>query len=524
MPAGRFRQEKHLPKGTLITFVALGINIITTFFGVLPSIGSSGRQAVYWLFLVIWVLVFLLWSIGKYNFLIRKRNIKPCCATNCSDLGLLSGKKGKYCYCVGALCKKSMVIELMYFFMVLFYLAGDNLEQMVCNEGCRNCRVLGQVFTATSLILNIFITLLKTSSGSEEKLELPSAFPIIGAMGDVYDKMLEIAAHALTIDLTVTSILQAIENPTMGDIVYTQSKLFKAVLYTVLLYGSALAFVGIALGFLACSNRAVCCHHKCSKVEAVKRECKKLKWYERLIQWLCGIMVVVFVGLFLVGDIDWIYDFYDNGKELESTATGTAVRLVALILAMILLLVFTAMYICVICLPGLGVAWGEDFFLSQQADNPIKVVQHMMRKQYNDWDAENPAEVSCDRNIKLDGDDMILDGNIKVEDHYGKTKIAVSIKEEITCWIAFMRFMRSCAKVKETFGRRNLPGAATATAQAHVGEAETNGVTVGSAWGLEANVASDHDPSLNVNGNELQPHAQEVESSITDTPGSVSGN
>ena len=93
MAAGHFR-AKRFPDGTFLLFVALGINITTTLFG-LFSLSNVGRQAVYYLFQAISAAIFLMWLIGKYTFLCCTWNIRPCCADNCTEIGCLSGKSRK---------------------------------------------------------------------------------------------------------------------------------------------------------------------------------------------------------------------------------------------------------------------------------------------------------------------------------------------------------------------------------------------------------------------------------------------
>lgn len=80
------------------------------------------------------------------------------------------------------------------------------------------------------------------------------------------------------------------------------------------------------------------------------------------------------------------------------------IRLAVLCFSFLALVILMIVHICVICLPGLSVTLSkEDFFLSQKAGNDLTVVQHMVKKQYNKWDTEGPAEVSyisgCEREI-----------------------------------------------------------------------------------------------------------------------------
>ena len=468
MPAGRFR-VKRFSDGTFLLFVALGINIITTFLGLLP-LGNVGRQAVYYLFLAISAAIFLMWLIGKYTFLCCTWNIRPCCADNCTKIGCLSGKVGKCCYCLGSCCSISMLYDVTVCFMALFYLTGDNLQQMVCTEDSRYCPVIGQLFTGISLMLNICITLLK-ASGS--KPNTPSTFPVIGVMGGVYDKLLQIAAQALTIDQTVTTILQSVDLQRLAGNTALDKKTAAIQDNTAIKimagFGCVVVFLlPVVLIFLCCANWHVCCDCKC----------KKVKWYECVFgEWLCALFVASFVILFIMGDIDWIYDFYNDRKD--TITPGTGYRIAFLILALICLVVLSSYYICGLCVPGVSVALEKDeFFLPEQAYIGMTVVQKMVRRQYNEWKADDSAQV--DEN----GRPSELKGKITVEDHFGKSNITIKINEEITCWEAFKSFKTNLnekvSSIMECNGIDSDDDDETNwTVQAYIGKGEPDGIQVG---------------------------------------------
>ena len=431
MPAGRF-QVKRFPDDTFLLFVALGINITTTFLGLLP-LGIDGRKAVYYMMLIIGAAIFLLWLIGKYTFLCRTRNIRPCCAESHTENGNPSEEKGKCwrnvekcCYCLGSPCNKSMLYDVTVCVMALFYLTGDNLERMVCTEDSRNCPIIGQFFTWTSLILNICITLLKASG---TKPNIPSPFPVIGVLGGVYDKLLLIAAQALTIDQTVNTILQSVDLQRLTGNTTLDEKTIAiqddtAIKIMASLCSVVVFLLLVVLILLYCANWHVCCNYKCETV----------KWFECVFgEWLCALFVVSFVILFIMGDIDWVYDFYDDRKD--TITLGTCYRLAFLFLALVCLGVLSSYYIFGLCVPGVSVALRKDgFFLPKQADTRMTVVQQMVRRQYNEWEA-------CESEVKKNDELSELKGKITVEDHFGKTNITIEINEEIKCCSAFKDFI-----------------------------------------------------------------------------------
>lgn len=463
MAAGRFR-PKRFPEGTLLIFLALLINIIVTFLGILP-LGSVGRLVVYYLFLAISAVIFLLWLIGKYTFLCCRWNIRPCCADICNEIDL-SGKVGKCCYCLGSCLSKSMLYDVAFCFMALFYLTGDNLKQMVCTEDSSYCPFIGQAFTWASLLLNIFLTLLK-ASGS--KPNIPSTFPVIGVMGDVYDKLLQIAAQALTIDQGITTILESVDIPRLiGNTTLNERTAAiqdnTAIKIMAGVCGGVVLLLLVVLFFLCCANLRLCC------------TCKKVKWYECFFgEWFCAFFVVSFVILFLMGDIDWIYDFYNDGTDTITRAKGC--RIAFLVPAFLSIVVLISYYVCGICLPGLSVALEKDeYFLPEEADTGMKVDQRMVRKQYNEWKTEESAEVFCGNKKR-----SYLKGKIKVEDHFGKTNITVRVNEEITCWEAFKHLKENLKERVSTMcdGGDDPDYETNWTVQAYICKGEPDGIQVG---------------------------------------------
>ncbi len=71
-------------------------------------------------------------------------------------------------------------------------------------------------------------------------------------------------------------------------------------------------------------------------------------------------------------------------------------------------------YFGVIFCPGFSVApRNDDFFLPERAGNELTVVQHMVRKEYNAWDAEGTAKVTHNRD-----DDHELNGKFTVNKYF----------------------------------------------------------------------------------------------------------
>ena len=506
MPAGRIR-PKHFPEGTLLSFVALAINIITTIVGV-ASEDSLARKLVFYLLLAVCLVMFISYLFAKYIFLCCTWNIKPSCANTCSDWGLLEDKVGKFCYCLGSCCSRSMWYDLAFCTMVLFYLTGDNLQQNVCEDNCGPCPTIGQVFTAASLILRIFLALL---NAGDLKPKLPSTFPVIGKMGNVYSKLLQIATAALTIDLTFTAILESLDIQkakcnTMDDADTVKQEAIGVMTALCIL---VLLLMLVVMGLIACDNSVFC-------------DCKgkKVNRWEVCGQWLCVFCVLSFVLLFIVGDVDWFWNFFSDKADTAVLALPIPkiIRLVVLCFSFLALVILMLVYIFVMCLPGLSVALREEnFFLSQKANNGLTVVQHMVQKQYNGWDAEGLAKVT-------QGD---CEGKFTVKNEFDKASITLHVNEEMTCCTELNQLYKRFMQWEPMEG--DADDQVDWTVQAYIGKGKPNEIKVGKVQKEDSGGATG--PSSNDEGKgkksslaernviEMKPRGKE--SSIHDASGPV---
>ena len=145
---------------------------------------------------------------------------------------------------------------------------------------------------------------------------LPAAFPVIGIMGHGYNIMMQIAAQALTIDQTLTTILEYVDinvsNASIGArgftvqgrtlIVDSERKAQEAAaVFTVVLYVIVLAIVTFLLVRLAYANKEVCCD--C--------QCKNVKWYE-------------IVGQFVLAS--WLWDLFHSLWQVILTGSGNSLK------------------------------------------------------------------------------------------------------------------------------------------------------------------------------------------------------
>ena len=426
MPVGRIR-PREWPSGTFPTFVVLGINIITSIGGVAFPESLMVRQVVYTLLLIFCAVFLLSYVFIKHGFLSVTRSIRPFCADVCPGIQLAKERQ----WLRSCLCNWSIVHDTAFCLMAMLYLMGDNLE-MACE--LMLCPITARALVGISLILNIFITLINTFGLVPN---LPAAFPVIGIIGHVYNSMMQIAAQALTIDQTLTTIVESVDINVSNGAISARGFAFQgmtlivdserkaqeaAAAFTAVLYVIVLAIVMFLLVRLAYANKRVCCDCRC----------KKVKWYELVGQLVCGILVMGFVLLFMASDIDWVWKFF---KMSPVSKPGVIVRLLFLCVSLGLLCIVMLVYIMGLCLPGACFVWGErKFFLSKHSS--MKVTGHMQRSEYNEWDyKKGPPSVNC-KHVKSDNMKCELNSKINVEEYFGKADITISMDEhdKIKCW------------------------------------------------------------------------------------------
>ena len=271
-------------------------------------------------------------------------------------------------------------------------------------------------------------------------------------MGEAYNKLLQIAADALTIDQTVTTILESIpisigsSSSNMKTSVLTVDSREEAQLYAYGIMASAsFIVVGIVVSnilILAHANKKAFCGHLCQvwcfdcickcKKASKDRKGKKANMCERGCLWVFSTVVTLFVICFMWGDIDWMWDFFEM-KHVSHLPVIIRLSLLCVLFAMLVFLMLA--YIFVICLPGACFVWSEiKYFLPKY--EAMTVEEHMIWKEYNEWDYKDykHLEVTCSH-AQEEEKECDLKGKIKVQDHFGKADITFTIDEldDVTC-------------------------------------------------------------------------------------------
>ena len=459
-----------------MNLVAISINLIVSVLAVaIPS--KTGTQIVYGAFLCPLALLLSFFWIGKYLFLFCTNNWKPCICACCVDadkLGEEYKKLKKRCqkleYCIKKACLKEVAYDIVNFIMIFFYLLGDNLQEMVCNEKCGPCPRTAQAFTGISLILNLALTVLKGAGEGN----LPSALPVVGKWGDTYNKMLQIAASAVTIDQALTAILEAFTKGEQECEKVVSSDRDAQIAFMASMMAIAIIVIFAVQLLLCWEKRENFCHACCTEERHTEERrteyCCTEDCCAVFLQWLFAFYILIFMGVFLAADIDWIWDVI-TGNNLLPLSAAWITRLVLLVIATLSSLVFLIVYITVICLPGLRfVLVKKRFFLPEH--NTLSVSEAIVREKHNTWKeadehyatvdntqwAETAAKHSKDEE---GGKSSKIKSSVEVEDSLGgKATISFTFKEEIpnAClspcnWLCRCIFCCKCKDCKEW----NLP-------------------------------------------------------------------
>lgn len=442
MPTTKMKLRE-LPDGTLLSLVALALNSLASLLGA-SGISKGGTAIVFFLVLLFCFYFLPSYLLGKYLLLYGTNKWKPCCRCPQKPSGLNVDKTLEYYS--EEICRKQVAYDVFNCLMILFYLVGDNLKQMVCNPECGSCPMIAQFFTGLSLILNLTLTLLRDAGPG--KGSLPSAFPVIGKRGSSYNKMLQIAAKALIIDQALTAILEHINknttDPECGKIVDNNKVLqiaFISAYFGIIVLIALVVLVFLCWGekktFFGCSwNVGTCCEVSC--------------------QWCIALCTVLFIAVFMVADIDWFWDLWKDSPQYM-TALKIA-RLTLLVISFMYSFFLIAFYFFVIGLPGLGVVLEKkQFFLAEHGVHGVLSASESMEQgEDNIWtktddDKKKSASTKKMKDTVGDGnvesqsadtyrDKCVLKKSVEVEDDFGEATISFTFKEEIPCLQGFCAF------------------------------------------------------------------------------------
>ena len=281
--------------------------------------------------------------------------------------------------CCNSFCQKHVVYSAVYYLMILSYLLGDNLKQMVCDTmdskvnstECGLCPSTAQFFTGLSLLLSLALI---AWSGAE-KGKLPSAFPVVSKREEVYNNLMQIAASAVTIDQALTAILEHISKSTTKCIRVFNSDIGRETAFLTM-YGALVVVVILSILVLLVHkywDTFKCCDQK-GKRPLV------------LLQWVFAIWTLFFIVAFLFADIDYFWDLI-NGRFPNSVNTTRILRAFLLSLSIATILLFMGVYIVGICIPGLGYVLGRKRSLLEEHDI-LKASEKMVRDKYMTWQKE----------------------------------------------------------------------------------------------------------------------------------------
>ena len=444
MPTSKIKQSS-FPEGTLHSLMGLALNSFVSMIG--ASGLSKGLTAVlYFGELLLCGCLLLSYLFGKYLFLYRTNQRKLCFCRlpkNPPNAGFV----GTLEHCSEKLCHKDIAYDVFNCIMIFYYLAGDNLKQLVCNPECGQCTMIAQFFTGLSLILNLTLTLLRGAGLG--KGNLSSAFPIIGKRGASYDRILQLAASAVTIDQVLTAIVEHFTMETECGTVDNNNRLVQ-IGFISTYFAIAGTITMFVLLFILCKDRKLFsfdCHDK------------NVTWQthcEVFAHWLLAISTALFVAVFMIADIDRFWNLMTDPVAIK------AARIVLLLILCfsysMFLIVF---YACFIGIPGMGmILEKKQFFLPEHGMHGVlSTSESMKRRVDNTWYSDEQAALtpmqSQPQNTAWNdnsnshstySDKCQLKKYVEVQEKFGEATISFTFKEEIPCYHGFSFFCKNiCA-------------------------------------------------------------------------------
>ena len=342
-------------------------------------------------------------------------------------------------------CRKSVVMavhDLVFVVMGTLYLAGDNLPILYCS-GMSNTVDKEDCIERSAIILG-FSLLLHTAlyiAGPFKLNPAISTLPVTGRIRKAYQSILQLAALAILLDQTFTTVVKFItivdiemdESPACGcPGNTTNSASEREVAWFLTGLSSIILLIVIGIVVKGWKDYCSCCW---KKRKSERRQYRR-QIVENILIFFMYIVVVLFMVMYTLADSRWLYKCTPvcNGNP-------TVVRFGLLGTSLSLSFIWILLYGVIICCPGVCIickrkrAFAENDYVSVVAKR------------------ENCKWVCTDaRKRKVNGNGSTTNnteiGNtMSIEDDYGSVSITLPIEED-TCYASLQD--TCCASLLET--------------------------------------------------------------------------
>ena len=396
----------------------------------------------------------------------------------------------------------SLLFDILYSVMGTLYLAGDNLPIFICSVNTdaaakEDCIELSSIFLGVSLLLN---TALYVAAQLSLKPNDVPTFPVTGRIRKAYQSILKLVVLTIFVDQTFSTVvrfitnvdIEADETSTCGCVDNTTATNCLSLVNNEVggfLGGLSAIILFIVVGLLVKNRKEYCscCARRCScyscrrernsnhnsyqdidadrnegeenlrcimphlyeDVHAVHNEdennvtYKKRKCYH-ICENICIIvvyfLVLAFMGVYTLADNRWLW-------TCVAVPDPTAGRFSMLAIAFVFSLGWHAVYVWIICLPGVGIVLGNKKFFSEyeyvtveaSRDNSEWVAHKRIR-------AYGPADPPRDANLQNPTHPNELtesSTSITIEEGHGSVSISLPIEDETTLKRAYQHIKKT---------------------------------------------------------------------------------
>ena len=338
---------------------------------------------------------------------------------------------------------ETLVYNIIFIIMGTLYLAGDNLLGLICSGTDNtvdkdNCIEMSSIILGMSLLLHAALYV----AGSFNLKPTASTLPVTGRIRKAYQSILQLAALAIFLDQTFTTVVRLFtdtdievdESPNCdcpGNTTTCSSERevggFFAGLFIIMMF--------IVLGLLVKSWKDYC--SCCWKKWCGQCCCHVL---ENILIFMWYLFVVVFMAIYSLADSSWLYKCTPVSQNNPKYN-----RIILLCISLLLSLIWIAMYIVIICLPGVCIVckkeryFDENDYISAQAEIEESewVCKAWVSRKGN---ASGKVGSGATSNHRISAD-IINNIPMTIEENYGSVSITLPIEEHITwlqglcyCW------------------------------------------------------------------------------------------
>ena len=258
---------------------------------------------------------------------------------------------------------ETLLYNIIFIIMGTLYLAGDNLLGLICSGTDKtvdkdNCIETSSIILGVSLLLHAALYV----AGTFNLKPTASTLPVTGRIRKAYQSILQLAALTIFLDQTFTTVVRLFtdtdiefdESPNCdcpGNTTTCSSQRevvgFFAGLFIIMMF--------IVVGLLVKSWKDYC--SCCWKKWCGQCGCHVL---ENILIFILYLVVIGFMAIYSLADNRWLWQCTSVSKN-----NPKYIRIGLLYISLLLSIIWIAMYIVIIGVPGVGIVWNKKRYLDE---------------------------------------------------------------------------------------------------------------------------------------------------------------